>query len=281
MLWVDFVCKVPIDTMIFAYTEDKICCFTFKLCYFENKDKSMNYKNIIEEFLGSENIFLDKRKTLIVLLGSFADFDSFEYAQQLSGQVKRLTENSVDLMLVGIGSEDSKEFFCRYNNINIENVVALRNADLHKKLNLNVGFVSPLPSIINLLIMCAGINSRGTIKEVLRGYLGDRNSKSLFDYDEDIKIGPFTLLKGDMFDIFSKKQNLRPFELATRRLMNMIEILSNWKIYVPEPSFLTQRGATILFNEKDEVLYKFIPESLLVYSSNMTTPLSFLEENLI
>ena len=267
--------------MIFDYGEDKISFFTFKLCYFENKDKSMNYKNIIEEFLGSENIFLDKRKTLIVLLGSFADFDSFEYAQQLSGQVKRLTENSVDLMLVGIGSEESKEFFCRFNKIDIENVVALRNADLHKKLNLNVGFVSPLPSIINLLIMCAGINSRGTIKEVLRGYLGDRNSKSLFDYDEDIKIGPFTLLKGDMFDIFSKKQNLRPFELATRRLMNMIEILSNWKIYVPEPSFLTQRGATILFNEKDEVLYKFIPESLLVYSSNMTTPLSFLEENLI
>jgi len=267
--------------MMFAYSEDEISCLSFKLCYFENKDKSMNYKNIIEEFLGSENIFLDKRKTLIVVLGSFADFDSFEYAQQLSGQVKRLTEDSVDLMLVGIGSEKSKEFFCRFNKIGTENVIALRNADLHKKLNLNVGFVSQLPSIINLLIMCAGINSRGTIKEVLRGYLGDRNSKSLFDYDEDIKIGPFSLFKGKMFDIFSKKQNLRPFELATRRLMNMIEILSNWKIYVPEPSFLTQRGATILFNEKDEVLYKFIPESLLGYSSNMTTPLLFLEENLI
>mgnify|MGYP001185565626 FL=1 len=281
VLWVDFVCKVPIVTMMFAYSEGKISCLTFKLCYFENKDKSMNYKNIIEEFLGSENIFLDKRKTLIVVLGSFADFDSFEYAQQLSGQVKRLNENSVDLMLVGIGSEKSKEFFCRFNKIDIENVIALRNADLHKKLNLNVGFVSQLPSIINLLIMCAGINSRGTIKEVLRGYLGDRNSKSLFDYDEDIKIGPFSLFKGKMFDIFSKKQNLRPFELATRRLMNMVEILSNWNIYVPDPSFLTQRGATILFNEKDEVLYNFIPDNLLGYSSNMTSPLSFLEENLI
>jgi len=281
VLWADFVCKVPRVTMMFAYSEDKISGFTFKLCYFENKDKSMNYKNIIEEFLGSENIFLDKRKTLIVLLGSFADFDSFEYAQQLSGQVKRLNENSVDLMLVGIGSEKSKEFFCRFNNIDIENVIALRNADLHKKLNLNVGFVSQLPSIINLLIMCAGINSKGTIKEVLRGYLGDRNSKSLFGYDEDIKLGPFSLFKGKMFDIFSEKQYLRPFELATRRLMNMIEIISNWNIYVPDPSFLTQRGATIFFNEKDEVVYNFIPDNLLGYSSNMSSPLSFLEENLI
>ena len=161
----------------------------------------MNYKNIIEEFLGSESIFLDKRKTLIVLLGSFADFDSFEYAQQLSSQKKRLNETSVDLMMVGIGSEKSKEYFCRFNKIDVENVVALRNADLHKELNLNVGFVSPLPSIINLLIMCAGINSRGTIKEVLRGYLGDRKSKNLFDNDEDIKIGPFSLFKGDMVEV--------------------------------------------------------------------------------
>ena len=267
--------------MLSTYSRDKNSSFTFKLCYFENKDKTMNYKNIIEEFLGSESIFLDKRKTLIVLLGSFADFDSFEYAQQLSSQKKRLNETSVDLMMVGIGSEKSKEYFCRFNKIDLENVVALRNADLHKELNLNVGFVSPLPSIINLLIMCAGINSRGTIKEVLRGYMGDKNSKSLFDHDEDIKIGPFSLFKGEMFDIFSKKQNLRPFELATRRLMNMVEILSNWNIYVPESSFLTQRGGTILFNEKDEVIYNFISENLLGYSSNMTSPLSFLEEGLI
>ena len=126
--------------------------------------------------------------------------------------------------------------------------------------------------------MCAGINSRGTIREVLRGYFGDKDAKSLFDFDDDIYIGSLFLFKGKMFDFFSKKQNLRPFELATRRLMNMIEILSNWNIYVPNSSFLTQRGATILFNEKDEVLYEFISESLLGYSSNMSSPLSFLDD---
>ena len=238
----------------------------------------MNYKNVINEFLGTERIFLDQRKCLIVLLGSFADFDSFEYAQQLSDQSNKLANHSVDLILIGIGSEKSKEAFCKFNQIDIENVFAVSNADLHKKLKLNVGLVSPMPAIINLLIMCAGINSKGTIKEVLRGYLGDKNGKSLFAFDEKINIGPFSLLKGKMFDIFSKKQNLRPFELATRRLMNMIEILSNWNIYVPDSSFLTQRGATILFNEKDEVLYEFISESLLGYSSNMSSPLSFLDD---
>ena len=237
----------------------------------------MNYKNLIEEFFENEKIFHDQRKRLIVFLGSFADFDSFEYSQQLSAQSKKLEYHSVDLLLIGIGSEKSKEFFCKFNNIDAKNVVAVKNDELHKKLNLNPGFVSPMPAIINLLFMCAGINSRGTIKEVLRGYFGDKNAISLFSHDEDINIGPFSLLKGKMFDIFSKNNNLRPFELATRRLMNMIEILSNWNTYVPDPSFLTQRGATFLLNEKDEVIYEFISESLLGYSSKMSEPLSFLD----
>ncbi len=238
----------------------------------------MNYKNVIKEFFGKERIFLDQRKCLIVLLGSFADFDSFEYAQQLSAQSNRLANYSVDLILIGIGSEKSKESFCEFNNIDIKNVFVVSNADLHKKLNMNAGFDSKMPAIINLLIMCMGIKSRGTIKEVLRGYFGDKNAKSLFAFDEDINLGPLSFLKGNMFNIFSKEQNLRPFELATRRLMNMIEILANWKTYVPDAAFLTQRGGTILLNEKDEVLYEFISDSLLGYASKMSAPLSFLDD---
>tara|TARA_Y100001968_G_scaffold281336_1_gene278533 strand:+ start:173 stop:898 length:726 start_codon:yes stop_codon:yes gene_type:complete len=238
----------------------------------------MNYKNVLKEFFGKERISLDQRKSLIVLLGSFADFDSFEYCQHLSAQSKKLAKHSVDLILIGIGSEKSKESFCNFNKIDVKNVFAVSNANLHKKLNLNEGLVSPMPAIFNLFLMCAGINSRGTIKEVLRGYFGDKNAKSLFALDDEIKLGPFSLFKGEMFEIFSKKQNLRPFELATRRLMNMIEILSNWNTYVPDSAFLTQRGATLLLNEKDEVLYEFISEGLLGYASKMSAPLSFLDD---
>ena len=237
----------------------------------------MNTKNILYEFFPEESIFLSKEKLLIVLLGSFADFDSFEYAQQLSAQSNRLTSHSVKFIIIGIGSEKSKEFFCRFNKIDSQNVIAVANNDLHKKLKLNAGFVSPLPAIINLLIMCTGIHSNGTINEVLRGYLGDNNAKYIFSSDEDIKIGPLPLFKGEIFDIFTKKKILRPFELATRRLINMIEILSNWNIYVPESSYLTQRSATFLINENDEILYKFFSESLLGYSCKMSTPLSFLD----
>ena len=77
----------------------------------------MNYKNVIESFLGKKRIFLDQRKYLIVLLGSFADFDSFEYSQQLSAQAKKLDDLSVYLILIGIGNEKSKELFCKFNNL--------------------------------------------------------------------------------------------------------------------------------------------------------------------
>ena len=238
----------------------------------------MNYINILNKFFGKEKIFHSNRKRLIVFLGSFADFDSFEYCQELSANSKLLEKYSIDLIVIGIGSRNSKESFCKFNKIDIKNVFSVSNADLHDQLSFNRGLVSPFPAIINLLIMCAGVNSRGTIKEVLRGYFGDIKGNRIFSSDEVIKIGPFSLFKGKMFEFFSKKDVLRPFELATRRLMNMIEIICNWNIYVPDSSFLTQRGATILIDEKDQVLYEFISDSLLGYSRNMNTPLSFLDD---
>ena len=238
----------------------------------------MEYKNILLDFFPEERLLLSGKKQLIVFLGCFADFDSFELAQHIVSHSRMLANQSIDFILIGIGSEKSKEWFCRFNKIDVQKVLAVPNADIHDKLNFNKGLVTPLPAIINLLIMCAGINSKGTIKEVLRGYLGDKNAKSLFRPDEKIKIGSFSLLNGRMFDIFSNKDILRPFELATRRLANMIEIFSNWKIYVPDSSFLTQRGGTVLLDEKDEVLYKFISNNLLGYSSEMSNPLSFLDD---
>ena len=238
----------------------------------------MDTKNILYESFPEHETLNSRKKRLIVLLGSFADFDSFEYAQELSAQSKKLAKLSVDLILIGIGNEKSKEYFCRFNDIDTKNVIAVKNAEIHEKLNLNPGFVSPLPAIFNLIVMCVGIKSNGTIKEVLRGYLGDKNAKGLFEPEQDIKIGPFPSAKGKMFEFFSEKNILRPFELATKRLINMIEILSNWNTYVPDSSFLTQRGATILLNENDEVMYKFISRNLLGYSTNMSSPLSFLDD---
>ena len=61
----------------------------------------MDTKNILFEFFPKEKIFHSKKIRLIIFLGSFADFDSFEYCQQLAAQLNRLDKFSVDLIILG------------------------------------------------------------------------------------------------------------------------------------------------------------------------------------
>ncbi len=238
----------------------------------------MDELNIIEDYFKGKEIFIPRTKRLFALFGSFADFDSFEYAQELSMIYEKLRRNCIKLIVIGIGSEKSKEYFCNFTKLDNEDVVAVENAELHNKLNLCRGLNLPIPSFMNLLIMCTGINSPGTIKEVLRGYIGDKNARAIFNSNNEIKIGKFTTLKGTLFDSISKDNSLRPFELATRRLLNMIEILKNWKYYGAESAFLTQRGATYIVDNNDQLIYKFISNSLLGYSETMNLPLSYLNK---
>ena len=129
-----------------------------------------------------------------------------------------------------------------------------------------------------MLIMLSGINSFKTIKEVFRGYTGDRNSKQIF-FDED-HINLFNLIKfsGVFFKYTFGDGYLRPFELATYRLNNMIEILQNWKDYILDNKYLPQRGASFLLNDKDQIIYKYFSNDVLGYSSKMEDPLAFLSE---
>ena len=129
-----------------------------------------------------------------------------------------------------------------------------------------------------MLIMLSGIYSFKTIKEVLRGYTGDRNSKQIY-YDKD-HISLFNLFKisGVFFKYTFGDGYLRPFELATYRLNNMIEILQNWKDYILDNKYLPQRGASFLLNDKDQIIYKYFSNDVLGYSSKMEDPLAFLSE---
>jgi hypothetical protein len=68
----------------------------------------------------------------------------------------------------------------------------------------------------------------------------------------------------------------RPFELATLRLRNMVEVLGNWKTYVPNPAYLTQRGGTFLFDSGGKLLYEHRDTGILGFAANMSHPLSFL-----
>ena len=127
------------------------------------------------------------------------------------------------------------------------------------------------------MLMCAGIGSPGTLSEVFRGYTGDRQASQLISNNEVIEDTPLPSIKGSLFKLAGGEGFQRPFELATLRLRNMTEVLSNWNTYVPDATYLTQRGGTFLFSADGELLYEHRDRNILGFAANMSYPLSFLK----
>ena len=135
-------------------------------------------------------------------------------------------------------------------------------AQLHRALDLYGGLQTPGGPWPALLLMCAGVGSPGTLAEVLRGYSGDRQAPQR--------------LPSPLFNLLGRGYQ-RPFELATVRLRNMVEVLGRWTTYVPDPAFLTQRGGTFLLEADNTLLYQHRDPGILGFSATMGRPLSFLE----
>ena len=126
--------------------------------------------------------------------------------------------------------------------------------------------------------MLSGINSFKTIKEVIRGYTGDRKSKQIYSEFDEIDVLKFLNFSGNSFTQVFGDGYLRPFELATFRLNNMKEIIQNWGDYILNEEYLPQRGGSFLLNEKNQVIYTFFSSDVLGYSLNMRDPLRFLSD---
>ena len=131
-----------------------------------------------------------------------------------------------------------------------------------------------------MLLMLSGINSFKTIKEVIRGYTGDKKAKQIYSEFDEVDVLKFLKFSGNSFKQVFGDGYLRPFELATFRLSNMNEIIKNWSDYILHEKYLPQRGASFLLNDKNQVIYNFFSNDVLGYSSNMRNPLELLS-NLI
>jgi hypothetical protein len=129
---------------------------------------------------------------------------------------------------------------------------------------------------MNLMLMCAGIGSPGTLAEVFRGYRGDRQAPQLISDEEVVQAKPLPPLQGSFFKLAGGTGFQRPFELATLRLRNMVEALGHWNTYVPDAAYLTQRGGTFLFDAQGNLVYEYRDRGILGFAAKMSDPLSFL-----
>ena len=233
-----------------------------------------NIKNLVEEF----NFNGHKKFKLIILFGLLGDFDSFEYAINLKSFINKNQNKNLDIFAIAIGNESGKEKFCNFTGFPKENLVVVSNNQIHNNLKVSRGLDVGLGGWINMLLMLSGINSFKTIKEVIRGYLGDRKAKQIYSEVDKIEVFKFLKFSGNSFRQVFGDGYLRPFELATFRLNNMNEIIQNWSDYILNEEYLPQRGASFLLNNKNQIIYKFFSNDVLGYSSNMRDPLGFLND---
>jgi hypothetical protein len=56
----------------------------------------------------------------------------------------------------------------------------------------------------------------------------------------------------------------------------MSEVLNNWKTYVPDVTYITQRGGTFLFDAAGELSYQHRDRGILGFAETMSNPLAFL-----
>ena len=233
-----------------------------------------NLNNLVEEF----NFKGRGNYKLIVLFGLLGDFDSFEYAINLKNFIDNYQEKNLDIFAIAIGNQNGKEKFCNFTGFREKNLIVVSDNQIHNTLRVSRGLDVGLGGWINMLLMLSGVNSFKTIKEVIRGYTGDRKARQI--YSEIDKIKPFEFLNfsGNNFKHVFGDGYLRPFELATFRLNNMNEIIKNWGDYIIDEKYLPQRGASFVLNNKNQVIYKFFSSDVLGYSSNMRDPLGFLSD---
>ena len=230
--------------------------------------------NLVDEF----NFKGDKKFKLVVLFGLLGDFDSFEYAINLKNFIANHHDKHLDIFALAIGNQKGKEKFCNFTGFREENLIVVSDNQIHNNLKVSRGLDIGLGGWINMLLMLSGLNSFKTIKEVIRGYTGDRKAVQIYSEFDKIEVLKFLNFSGNSFTQVFGDGYLRPLELATFRLNNMNEIIQNWGDYILHEKYLPQRGASFLLNDKNQVIYKFFSSDVLGYSSNMRDPLGFLSD---
>jgi len=221
-----------------------------------------------------ETIANGGKRVAALFLTQFGDFDSFELAQFLVDDLERLRDAGTSVVAVGVGSDDAAREFAKRTGFPLECLYADSEAKCHAALGFAPGlgrkggdfeWLEEKAPFVNgyakLLLMCAGIGSPGTLPAVFGGYFGSKYKDQIFNEGSNVDVPlirkAMKLTLGDGY--------LRPFELATLRLNNMIEIVNNWEALTPKDSnLLIQRGGVIIFDD-GEAAFRHDDRGILGY----------------
>lgn len=156
--------------------------------------------------ISANKLIEDKsNKLLLVFLTHLGDLGSWELAQRIKYYLPVLKANQVNLVAIAPGSLDNAKVFCQNNPFPSDNLYMDREAICYQNLGFSRGAFPDLKvsPYLKLLPMLAGIESKGTIPEVLRGYFGDRNASPAWIKDS------LKLVDQSKFDIEGKNYQVR------------------------------------------------------------------------
>ena len=121
------------------------------------------------------------KKSLLVFLTHLGDLSSWELAQKLRYYLPQISSANIELFAVAPGAtmEHAAEF-CLKTGLPIDNLYIDFEAKSYEAMNFEKGFMpdAKISPYLKLLPMLMGIQSEGTIAEVLRGYVGDKTAPS-------------------------------------------------------------------------------------------------------
>ncbi|CAE7491911.1 unnamed protein product [Symbiodinium natans] len=239
----------------------------------------------------------------VFFLTHFGDFNSWELAQQLRTALREGRTGSARVVMVGIGSVDSGKLFAEQLDLpEALELYADPSGACHQALGFSTGALPQYKENLNpyfrVFLMLLGVGSPGTIRTVLGGYFGNTalGSEEVSWVDEALKQGaqkgrfptsvprrlPWEEKPTDGAEewadlatagstVWSNRgfgeTGLRPFELATVRLQNMVGgIIANWDSLKPaDDELLVQQGGAIIF-DGEEVKYFFRDKGILTYA---------------
>ena len=218
---------------------------------------SVELKNLLTNLVDDFHFENSKKSKLVAFVGLLGDFDSFEYAINLRKFAISNNLENLDIFLIAIGNEKGREKFCKYTGFSEKNLKVVNNNELHQRVGASKGLDIGLGGWINMILMLLGVGSSRTIIEVVRGYTGDKGANQIYNETDQINFFNIFKFSGKLFGKTFGEGYLRPFELATFRLNNMVEIFKNWKDYMIDTKYLPQRSCTFIIDQNNEVKYKY------------------------
>lgn len=113
-----------------------------------------------------------------MFLTHLGDLASWELSQQLNFYEPYMSR--IKLVAIAPANKKNADMFCLKSNFNAENLYLDEEALSYKALKFEQGFSPDLKisPYLKLIPMLAGIQSEGTVAEILKGYISDRNKRA-------------------------------------------------------------------------------------------------------